>query len=754
MSEHHWHSSLRPGPLGVLLASSACSTDPSPTLPPSVWYSEAMGYLLKQDHWWCQHGTVTSGLCETLGYYNFANGGQDSPRSLLRLWEGMCKQLSVCTACICKYRQYQDEVLYEKYEEPDADVIRAVFQRLDAQRLTQWLEEAAPALAKSPEALPSSLVCALYECLSNPQMLNDSAVAEALIAAVQSLTTLGYDMLSDSAVAEALMTAVQSLAALGYDEGESGRYPGLYKMLAYPDTSARAAFHAVVQHLGPFEQWSDFTDTNLSSVSLDLPPRPHIPQNAATGRGGAAALSPSTFRHALTCPNALLLAALSPSTYRHALTCPNALLLAALSPSTYRHALTCLNALLLAVGEQLWVSSSAEALVDILINGFQSFKEPATHLALLTCMQSTLKMMANASWQRLDQAMAQLLHFLLHQSTAAVVALSSIHRAIAAGFPSSFVAHLWGSVASRAVCAPLPKDPKLLEASTKMICAILQVDASVLGALLDPDLLGATPNVISATCVEVEGDAVAGGGQARDGKGGPRTRHICSSIDFEDGVDMSSGSQLLAAAAHLAGVDQQADPACQEQAQGGLNPGGGSTVQSGGFLQGGPFGRGADHGPREGRGALGVAPEVDRALKWQPAWGSNVGGQDQTVLSAAHPWHLLAVLRRSAESHLIHAARVGHVLGDGAGLLDQAPPAGGLASSSPAPKPSQGGIPPSTLGAALTLALVSALRLMIGVHPGLREAAAHTLAVQLHLQPGSGVQEEALVEGQDQDGDV
>ena len=63
---------------------------------------------------------------------------------------------------------------------------------------------------------PLRLLCALYEAISDPVSLDDSGVATAAAAAAFALRARGYDL------------------------GESGRFPGLYKLLAHDDAAVRA----------------------------------------------------------------------------------------------------------------------------------------------------------------------------------------------------------------------------------------------------------------------------------------------------------------------------------------------------------------------------------------------------------------------------------------------------------------------------------------------------------------------------------
>ena len=65
-------------------------------------------------------------------------------------------------------------------------------------------------------APPLRLLCAIYEALSDPTALDDSGVAAAAAAAARALRARGYDL------------------------GESGRFPGLYKLLAHDDVAVRA----------------------------------------------------------------------------------------------------------------------------------------------------------------------------------------------------------------------------------------------------------------------------------------------------------------------------------------------------------------------------------------------------------------------------------------------------------------------------------------------------------------------------------
>ena len=46
--------------------------------------------------------------------------------------------------------------------------------------------------------------------------------------------------LDDSGVATAAAAAASAIRARGYDLGESGRFPGLYKLLAHEDAAVRA----------------------------------------------------------------------------------------------------------------------------------------------------------------------------------------------------------------------------------------------------------------------------------------------------------------------------------------------------------------------------------------------------------------------------------------------------------------------------------------------------------------------------------
>ena len=63
---------------------------------------------------------------------------------------------------------------------------------------------------------PLRLLCALYEAMSDPVSLDDSGVATAAAAAASAIRARGYDL------------------------GESGRFPGLYKLLAHDDAAVRA----------------------------------------------------------------------------------------------------------------------------------------------------------------------------------------------------------------------------------------------------------------------------------------------------------------------------------------------------------------------------------------------------------------------------------------------------------------------------------------------------------------------------------
>ena len=68
-----------------------------------------------------------------------------------------------------------------------------------------------------PQApLPPPLLHALYEALAFPSALDDAGVAAAASAAARALRARGYDL------------------------GESGRFPGLYKLLASGDATTRA----------------------------------------------------------------------------------------------------------------------------------------------------------------------------------------------------------------------------------------------------------------------------------------------------------------------------------------------------------------------------------------------------------------------------------------------------------------------------------------------------------------------------------
>lgn len=64
--------------------------------------------------------------------------------------------------------------------------------------------------------LPPPLLHALYEALAFPSALDDAGVAAAASAAARALRARGYDL------------------------GESGRFPGLYKLLASGDAATRA----------------------------------------------------------------------------------------------------------------------------------------------------------------------------------------------------------------------------------------------------------------------------------------------------------------------------------------------------------------------------------------------------------------------------------------------------------------------------------------------------------------------------------
>ena len=72
-----------------------------------------------------------------------------------------------------------------------------------------------------PQAqLPPPLLHALYEALAFPSALDDAGVAAAASAAARALRARGYDL------------------------GESGRFPGLYKLLASGDAATRAEVRA------------------------------------------------------------------------------------------------------------------------------------------------------------------------------------------------------------------------------------------------------------------------------------------------------------------------------------------------------------------------------------------------------------------------------------------------------------------------------------------------------------------------------
>ncbi|KAG1656407.1 hypothetical protein FOA52_009385, partial [Chlamydomonas sp. UWO 241] len=202
------------------------------------WFSDAWAFLSTasatstvRPHWWCEHTGVAEGIAELLAYHEPGNA------TVAQVWGHMDSQLRCCFSCINEYHRFQDQVP-DLYASPDT--LLTVMAGLDAQRV-----EAGLALVTGLDAdqtPPTQLLCALYEGLSFPGLLEDAVVA--------------------GGVARAACT----LRASGYDLTESGRFTGLYKLLASPDEATRAEMHSVVLELGRISSWEDAESCRLDTV--------------------------------------------------------------------------------------------------------------------------------------------------------------------------------------------------------------------------------------------------------------------------------------------------------------------------------------------------------------------------------------------------------------------------------------------------------------------------------------------------------
>ncbi|KAK9830550.1 hypothetical protein WJX72_012414 [[Myrmecia] bisecta] len=433
------------------------------------WYSDAATFLHHAEHaehWWCRHAVLARGLAQLLVYH-------DGEAVVQRIWAEMSKQLSQCAQCVMEYHSAQ-AYFKETLDEAASDPLLAVMRRLDEERLAAVLGEA-PAV-QSGEDLRPSLVTALFEALSYDSLLEDREVMQKLQAALLHLSRS---------------------CELAWADG--GRYPGLYRLMAHPDTAVRSLIAPIVKELGPFAD-----ELELGSISSVLDHWMHLLQFDLFEVAQASAGGRERFnqpREPLWLALNALLHMLRPPAM-HALVQWYGLLPEVVvnhlgaAGRVGRCAVGCLRSLLDGLGGKVWQFSlgGAQRVVEVLLQAAFRSREPPLHAEIVRVFRPLLK---SCETGKVRAVQRKVFFFLLHQvpasgnftplsrTIAQTTAFDIMAACLRAGRPICQDMDIYGP----ALCNIVHEVPQ--QAAVKShgmavaICiALIQADACALAALL------------------------------------------------------------------------------------------------------------------------------------------------------------------------------------------------------------------------------------------------------------------------------
>ncbi|KAL0017843.1 hypothetical protein WJX77_008034 [Trebouxia sp. C0004] len=548
------------------------------------WFGEAAAFLQTTDHWWCQHAALTGHFAEVFVYH--------TQPVVQRLWSTLSQQLSSCALCVVNYHVAQAQY---KHDNDGVEGLTEALQLLDANRLHDVLSQAMS--VQSGDTLPGSLITALFEVLSFPNLMDNVRVNESL---------------------ESALLHLKQSHELALTDG--GRYQGLYRLMAHPSPQIRAMVHPMIKTLGPLEDAPD-----LDGIAPVLQNWADLIRNKDnTGQSnhdkGKFEQPPQLVWLAMS----VLLTLIKPKAMVALLeqVWPGLVdaLLQSDRPSQHMWMIMgCLRTITQVLGVQVWqyTESNAHALVQSIIRSCYESQDTRVHRAGIYALVAAVKACWTDGEDHMQQVVQRVLAFLLQgvpsstsfatatRNMAAGSAYGLLTDCLQQGLPIGDAVALWGpSVCWTLQQAPTDGTAPNLHAASHLALLAMASDAHALHHWNQQEWGQTHTSKTAAASL---------------------TSYSCSPALWQGLVGcLPATASLLAAAAHLAFTTAATSSTSQRAGSGGFH----SSV-------GGPA----------------LPQEVQLAMHWQQH-GAAADEVSSSVRVAKYPGVLLGVLRQCTASHL------------------------------------------------------------------------------------------------------